>query len=124
MSDKKTEEKKSQIGTKKKIAIFTILVCVAVVAYRPSRVWLCQNANICIRSCEEYSGKPVYLKTRAAHEEQSCEQEEAVRNHHALSKTKQFFGFPEDGNPLNLKPMKLKEPLSSVQEKARGGDHE
>lgn len=117
------DEENKRMSKKTKLFLFFVLVSVVSFAYRPNRERLCQNAYICIKSCKEYSGKPVHARLNHMYEKLSCEEEEANIKRGAYLKIRSIIGFPQSSNPLGLKPMELKESLDLKNEKT-GGHHE
>jgi hypothetical protein len=116
------EETKLKMNKKKKVFLFVVLVSIAFFAYRPNREWLCQNANICIRSCEEYSGKPVHLTFGTG--SWSCEQVELSRKQEFINQIKKLFWGAENNNPHNLKTLKFEKPSDVIENKEGDDSHE
>lgn len=73
---------KSTISKSVKFVLLGLLIAgVIAFCFRPVRAVVCENTNICVYSCEEYSGKPIDIN---AYPQEPitfvCEKMEAIRN--------------------------------------------
>lgn len=73
---------KLTIGRSVKFVLLVLLIAGGIAfCFRPVRAVVCENANICVYSCEEYSGKPIDVKVGPiGTPPATCEEREAIRN--------------------------------------------